>query len=92
MLICKDLLIETHSPPAECDWRSIFKMNSTDLNSDFFFSLTDCHIKVKNPNQLYYLPIDKGENRWIHTITDGISEMWSVQDLNSDHCVHFPFF
>ena len=36
------------------------KWSLTGLNSDFFFSLTGCHTKVKEPSLSYYLLIAGG--------------------------------
>ena len=47
---------------AECDTRSVFKCITVDLNSNFSFSLTGSHIKVKDPI-LPYLPIAGGKEK-----------------------------
>ena len=39
------------------DIRLIFKWSLTDLNSEFSFSKTSCHTKVKEPSLPSYLPI-----------------------------------
>ena len=45
---------------ARCDTRSIFKRSVTSLNLDFSFFLTGYHLKVKEPNLSFYLPIISG--------------------------------
>ena len=45
---------------ARRDTRSNFKQKLTGLNSEFSFSYTSCHTKVKEPSLLYYLLIAGG--------------------------------
>ena len=45
---------------AGCDTRSIFKEFLTGLNSEFSFSYTGCHTKVKELSLPYYLSIAGG--------------------------------
>ena len=71
------------------DTKSILKQDLTGLNSGFAFSKICCHIKVKEPNMLYNLPIAEGGIAGFK----GISATWNVnsliQGLKSDH--HVPF-
>ena len=50
--------------PNPCTWarhdtRSIFKWSKTDFNSEFFYSLTGCHNKIKEPSLLFYRAISE---------------------------------
>ena len=45
----------TPPPPLGRDTRSVIKPSSTGLTSEFFFSLTGCHTKVKKPSLANYL-------------------------------------
>ena len=45
---------------AGCDTRSVFKRSLTGLNSEFFFSLTDCQTKAKELSLCHYLLIAGG--------------------------------
>ena len=47
-------------PRARSNKKSIFPRSLTGLNSKFYFSLTSCHTKVKEPNLPYYLPVAEG--------------------------------
>ena len=39
-------------------WQKVnFKQISTDLNSEFYYSLIDCYTRVKEPNLPFYLPV-----------------------------------
>ena len=49
--------IYSSSAIAQSDTRSIFKRHLDGLNSEFSFSKTCCHTKVKELCLLYYLPI-----------------------------------
>ena len=54
--MCVSCIYLTHPILAKYDTRSIFKQDLTGSKSQFFFSLTDYHIKVKwlnLPNNLY---------------------------------------
>ena len=40
---------------------NLFKQSLTDLNSEFYFSLTSCLTKAEEPSLPYYLPITGGK-------------------------------
>ena len=48
-------------PQARYDTRSILKWSLKGLNSEFFFSHTNCHTKVIELSLPYYLPIARGK-------------------------------
>ena len=83
------------STPTECDSQSIFKRSLTGLNSEFSFSYTSCHTKVKDHSLSNDLPIAR-ERRvgYIYFLNVlALCEMWNVncliQDLNSVCLIHF---
>ena len=48
-------------------------MSANGLNLEFFFFLTGCLTKAKEPCLPYYLPLPGKEKRWIHAYPNGIS-------------------
>ena len=55
--MCVCVYLSTSSVRLGCDTSSIFKGDLTGLNSEFSFSSTGCHMKVKKPCLPNYLPI-----------------------------------
>ena len=58
------------------DTRSVFKQNLTCLNSEFFFSETGCHTKVKEPSLHSILPL--AGMRIDDTFPRGISKQYRL--------------
>ena len=59
-------------------WHKVNSNRSlTGLESEFSFSYTSCHIKVKVLSLLYYLPIDVRRIAWMYTFPKGMSFMWN---------------
>ena len=51
------LLLSNPPQRAGYDTRSVFKLSTAGLNSEFSFCLVDCHNKIKEPILPFYLPI-----------------------------------
>ena len=79
-LICHKTKPNESSVQARCNTRSVFKQSLTHLNTDFSFSKTGYHTKVKKPILPSCLVI-RWENSWVHTFHKGISGMWNVNNL-----------
>ena len=56
-IIKKNMYLPNPSTQTECDTKSIFKQSLTGLNSEFSFSYTSCHTKIKKHSVTYYLLI-----------------------------------
>ena len=76
-------------PNTPYEKRQFFKLSLKGWNSEFFFYLTGCYTKVKEPCLSKYLPIAEGS--WMHIVPN--SPIWNainlVQLLNSCHRFHF---
>ena len=87
------ILLPSLSTQAGCETRLISKRSLTSLNSEFFFSYTSCHTKVKEPSLPYYFTDSWKKKNWIHTFPKDTSAIWNanslMQDLNLGHCIYF---
>ena len=65
----------------ENDTRSIFMLRFPGLNSEFSFTQTACHTKIKMSSLLNYLSQDGGSNIGFIPSSKGISAMWNANSL-----------
>ena len=65
--VCVCVCFTNPSAWAWCETKSIFKWSLTGMNLKFSFFQAGCHIKVKEPNLLYYSTLRWRKNNWIHT-------------------------